>query len=266
LNDNGSTTETAIANDDLMQQNDINLSNFNDEIICEHGNLSTMSNKRLITQELVDFFNNYFDNVKYLTKNTQECLICTNKNETNKQLNNEMKSQKELLIDLYNNRNRPQLNDLPLGECIYLIRLDFIKEWKTCIKLSKGKQLRIQNDSLLCEHDKLPFNHVTLDYTSIVLLTEGEWTFLSQNYDYDLQIKLEKIDNQMFIYEPEFCDECLKLKEIEKLAFKRKKIFIRLIETNDNDVDVETCVSNANCDTNKIECNDSSSSSIDYVS
>ena len=78
---------------------------------------------------------------------------------------NEVKSQKEVLSELYQNKNRPNIIEYPNESILYIVRIDFIKEWRSLIKNSKYKSIEINNNVLLCEHQKLPFNEKSYDNT-----------------------------------------------------------------------------------------------------
>jgi hypothetical protein len=78
---------------------------------------------------------------------------------------NEVKSQKEILSELYHNKNRPNITDYPNESVAYVVMIDFIREWRSMIKNSKYKNIEINNQVLFCEHQKLPFNEKNFDNT-----------------------------------------------------------------------------------------------------
>ena len=172
------------------QENSIELTYFNEDIICPHKNLSTTVNKRLVTSNTWKLFEHYFysDSMdfqsKIFTNESKICKICqvriletilsifinliffnikkSNEEAANKTL--EIKNQKELLNDLYFNRQRPNLlTDLKVDTVYYLISTEFLKNWRSLIKLSKYKDIQINNSLFLCPHSMLPFDETSID-------------------------------------------------------------------------------------------------------
>lgn len=86
-------------------------------------------------------------------------------NEEHQIRKSEIKSQKDVLSDLYFNRNRPQWSDLKANASYFVVPSDFVREWRAMIKNSKPKSIRILNKTLICEHQKLPFNVDNFDIT-----------------------------------------------------------------------------------------------------
>ena len=74
-----------------------------------------------------------------------------------------MKGQKDTLTALYGNKNRPNLFECELNSYYYLIPTEFVKEWRSIIKNSKYKDIRIDNQMMLCEHGMLPFDEKSWD-------------------------------------------------------------------------------------------------------
>ena len=84
-------------------------------------------------------------------------------NHQNQIKSNEIKSQKEKLIDIFQNRNRQLIIEYPNESLLYIVQADFIKEWRSLIKTSKYKEIEINNKMIMCEHGKLPFNQNNID-------------------------------------------------------------------------------------------------------
>ncbi len=76
---------------------------------------------------------------------------------------NEIKTQKDDLLGLYQNKNRPNLIEHFNQTKYYLVESEFIKEWRVIMKNSKLKNIKIENKNMLCGHGKLGFNEYTFD-------------------------------------------------------------------------------------------------------
>jgi hypothetical protein len=76
---------------------------------------------------------------------------------------NEIKIQKDDLLGLYQNRNRPNLIERLNETKFYLVESEFIKEWRAIMKNTKLKDIKIVNKNMLCSHEKLGFNEFTFD-------------------------------------------------------------------------------------------------------
>ena len=77
--------------------------------------------------------------------------------------NDLIKLQKESLVDLYNNKQRPSLENLTLNKEYYIIPADFVKEWRSMAKQNKSRDISIFNEAFICPHSCLPFNEHSID-------------------------------------------------------------------------------------------------------
>lgn len=84
-------------------------------------------------------------------------------NQENQLKTSELKFQKDILSEIYQNKNRPNIVEYPNESVLYIVQADFIKEWRSLIKNSKYKEIVINNKMILCEHDKIPFNEKNCD-------------------------------------------------------------------------------------------------------
>ena len=75
-------------------------------------------------------------------------------------------------------------------------------------------------------------------FSRVQLLFPQEWEYLSNNYTFDKAIKVQKIYEETFIFEPFLCEECMQEKEDNKLFFQNKKITIRQKEDSLEDVQI----------------------------
>ncbi|CAF0845967.1 unnamed protein product, partial [Brachionus calyciflorus] len=250
---------------EIGQTSTTSLKFFNEDILCVHNSLAPGQNKRLICHELWDqifykyFFNsdetssdldgensadrssNASNKVKnhIFTNESRECKICAKENEETVNKKALVKNQKDILPDLYFNKNRPNVNDLQPNTSYYIIMTDFVKEWRSLIKHSKFRDIHVFNQPLLCEHSRLPFDENTFDFSMSTILTNFEWEFISQNYMCDMPIKITKFsvprsedsqsNDEQFYYdfEPGICQECLTRNELDRIIFENKKILIR---------------------------------------
>ena len=81
-----------------------------------------------------------------------------------------VKNQKEILPDLYFNKQRPNITDLEPNANYYIIMTDFVKEWRSLIKHSKFRDIQVFNQTLLCQHSRLPFDENTIDFSMYKLI------------------------------------------------------------------------------------------------
>ena len=150
---------------------------------------------------LIEFFSNCnhpslarsLMDAKVFTKESRECKVCQKHNEENDTKKLEIKSQKEVLSDLYLNKARPNLlADTDLRSIYYLVPTEFLRTWRTIIKRKsvQYKGLQIDNSMVLCPHEKLAFDVASIDGALVSLVTEEEWIVLVSSFKYDRAIRV----------------------------------------------------------------------------
>ncbi len=72
----------------------------------------------------------------------------------------------------------------------------------------------------------------------VCLLHNYEWDYLSNNYNFDQAISVQKIDSETFLFEPVACESCIREIENSKFYFENKKILIRQKDDGTDDVQI----------------------------
>ncbi len=154
-----------------QENNSINLSQFNEDLMCPHMNLTATNNKRLVNSAAWRIFETYFESSfselgrkMVFTSYTPECMICQKHLEDNDTKKTVIKGQKDFLKDLYLNKSRPDLAiDQNFNSVYYLVPSEFLKIWRAIIKQSKFRDVEINNKTILCPHNKLAFDETSID-------------------------------------------------------------------------------------------------------
>ena len=154
-----------------QENNSVNLSYFNEDLLCPHRNLTATSTKCLVSSAVWRIFEAYFESgssetceARVFTNKTRECKDCQKHLEENDTKQIMIKSQKDYLKDLYLNKSRPNLAiDQSLGPIHYLVPSEFLKTWRAIIKQSKFRNVHINNEMILCPHKRLAFDETSID-------------------------------------------------------------------------------------------------------
>jgi hypothetical protein len=78
---------------------------------------------------------------------------------------NQVKNQKDILSNLYQMKQRPNLRNCQESVPYFVMPHEFIREWRHIIKTNKFKDLQINNSILFCQHNCLPFDQTNFDDT-----------------------------------------------------------------------------------------------------
>jgi len=149
----------------------VNLTYFNEDLLCSHKNLTATTNKRLVSSAVWRIFEAYFESsssdaceARVFTNKSRECKTCQKHLEENDTKQIMIKSQKDYLKDLYLNKSRPNLmTDQNLSQIHYLVPSEFLRTWRAIIKQSKFRNIQISNEMILCPHKKLAFDETSID-------------------------------------------------------------------------------------------------------
>ncbi|GFO08103.1 ubiquitin carboxyl-terminal hydrolase 48 [Plakobranchus ocellatus] len=212
---------------------------FNDDILCQHGNLKIdPSGRRLVSQLVWERLLYYFPHLQPFTHDSQVCLECWREQEYEQQLKDSLKQekqgQKELLQNLYHGKSRPRILDNWAGQTAYVVCTSFIDGWRKFVKHS------MVNDSvqeILIVYKPEDMNSPD-NVTRFTLVWEKEWQTLTKYYAYDVEIQVAQLPDEdqgrfSVITIPEVCTCCLeeRLRQEEegKFLFSSQIIYVRKI-------------------------------------
>ncbi|XP_056293516.1 ubiquitin carboxyl-terminal hydrolase 48 isoform X2 [Pseudoliparis swirei] len=155
---------------EFSEGNGDEMKTFNEDIVCCHGALSILETERkLVSSEVWSKLREYFFKAPEFTQNQDSCLQCLTLEQEEK--DNEAVSkmmatdQKNQLINLFNEKNRPTLNKWPQGtDVLYIVPLFFVDEWRKFIRrpTKSSPVSNVGNTLLLCPHGGFMFTYDSL--------------------------------------------------------------------------------------------------------
>ncbi|XP_070561679.1 ubiquitin carboxyl-terminal hydrolase 48-like isoform X2 [Ptychodera flava] len=218
---------------------------FNEDILCPHGYLSTDDScRRLVSEEVWHRLRHYFPDSPEFSSNIQPCSSCemTDKaDEESSELNKRIAlEQKAALSQLYHDRNRPTWVKKDVNH-LYVVTSYFLEAWRKFIKqpLRNPQVTQINNELLLCSHRKLLFHPDLLDDKSMDMVSyvwPQEWNALRLLFAYDCAIEITRVTEddgktKTFRCTPEICEECISQRiskeEKERKEYTDETIYIR---------------------------------------
>lgn len=231
---------------------------FNEDLLCEHGGLSSdESSRRLVADTVWQRLKFYFPNASEFTSFHSLCRLCQAEDEEERQKTEVYRllasEQRATFNQMYNDRNRPQFdNDDPLIACA--ISKHFVEQWRQFVRHPKSNvpPESIRNGPLLCPHEKFLFNpecDVEDNGASEVLcyVWLHEWNELTKIYPFDQVITVTKNVTQdvvpQLVTTPEICTECSvariqeRAKDVENYGFGT--IYVRKITKDHTDREIE---------------------------
>ena len=185
---------------------------FQDDIVCdEHNNLSINENTRkVVTPEVWERCMKYFPEARSFTKDTSPvCEMCARafrdtleEKRERKQLANE---QKKALFFL-NSDPEQRTEEIVNGDtdCVYhLLLTKFVAWWRRTVRLGGDlTALSVDNEDVMCEHDKLLYDAEELiDYSTgpeaqVFLVTEEEFAAVRTYYNVENDVILKRVKNE----------------------------------------------------------------------
>ncbi|XP_041479423.1 ubiquitin carboxyl-terminal hydrolase 48-like [Lytechinus variegatus] len=216
---------------------------FNEDLLCNHRNLSTdMSQRRLILAPVWEVLRKYFPESSEFKADSQPCLQCqladAHDAEQAQKRCNLATNQKKSLSQLFHGRSRPSWKKGESTE-VYITPLPFVEAWRNFLRHPVKADLPtdISNGSFICAHNGLILDPSTIspiDETSgVALVWPSEWELLQANYKVDQPIRIWKViaDGPCFITEPELCQTCsqerLLAEHQAKFTYSGVKVYIR---------------------------------------
>lgn len=221
-------------------EEDGDLEDFNEDIICQHNQLiPDESLRRLVSENIWKKFKYYFPEARDFPKDAEVCSLCksmASQDQASLDLRREQAViQKEILSSLLNGRNRPKLT----SGCFRMISVtEFLRPWKKFVReCGRGPPLfSIRNSTLICVHGLLLYNPASSeDSAFLYAVTDDEWSNLQSFFEVDLEITVTYGVDESDVIEtsPKLCDECvcarLASEQEALLQYDKAKLYIRRI-------------------------------------
>uniref|UniRef100_A0A665T3M0 Ubiquitin carboxyl-terminal hydrolase 48 n=1 Tax=Echeneis naucrates TaxID=173247 RepID=A0A665T3M0_ECHNA len=206
--------------------NDDEMKTFNEDIVCSHGGLSILETERkLVSSEVWTKLRAYFSKAPEFTQNQepcQQCLTLEQEEKDNEAVSKMMAlDQKNQLLNLFHEKNRPTLTKWPQGtDVLYIVPLFFVDEWRKFIRrpTKSSPVSNVGNTLLLCPHGGFMFTYdslVTGDAQHIALLWPNEWEVISRLFIVDQPISIHCFKQTspsgpttQYTTQPDLCWEC----------------------------------------------------------
>ncbi|CAG0879876.1 unnamed protein product, partial [Darwinula stevensoni] len=267
--ENGSIND----DDDLTAFNDedatdVNMDGFqfNDDLLCCHQALiPDPSVRRLIPEDAWEILRDHFPQAPDFLQDSPICSDCQAvaiDGEFAREENRTLAiKQKSLLGQLYLRRDRPVPGVQP---SVYLINANFLDAWTAFIRDPRRKNavVEINNASMVCPHDMLPFNPLLHDpdHSWWVPVWDWEYDIMMREFDVDIPITVSACASSdssepAGTFVPAVCEECqsswLEEKEKQLLEYRNVCIFVRRLPSADDALSTgsreESSDDNASC-------------------
>ncbi|XP_068450726.1 ubiquitin carboxyl-terminal hydrolase 48 isoform X2 [Clinocottus analis] len=211
---------------EFLEGNGDEMKTFNEDIVCCHGALSILETERkLVSSEVWTKLREYFFRAPEFTQNQescQQCLTLEQEEKDNEAVSKMMaQDQKNQLLNLFNEKNRPTLNKWPQGtDILYIVPLFFVDEWRKFIRrpTKSSPVSNVGNTLLLCPHGGFMFTYDSLingDGQHIALLWPSEWEVISRLFIVDQPISIHCYKENtlsgpttQYTTQPDICWEC----------------------------------------------------------
>uniref|UniRef100_A0A671W7C8 Ubiquitin carboxyl-terminal hydrolase 48 n=1 Tax=Sparus aurata TaxID=8175 RepID=A0A671W7C8_SPAAU len=214
-------------NNKLSEGNEDDMKTFNEDIVCCHGtSLSILETERkLVSAEVWTKLRAYFPKAPEFTQNQepcQQCLTLEQEEKDNEAVSKMMAlDQKNQLLNLFHEKNRPTLTKWPQGtDVLYIVPLFFVDEWRKFIRrpTKSSPVSNVGNTLLLCPHGGFMFTYDSLingDAQHIALLWPNEWEVISRLFIVDQPISIHCFKDTppsgpttQYTTQPDLCWEC----------------------------------------------------------
>uniref|UniRef100_A0A4W3GNQ9 Ubiquitin carboxyl-terminal hydrolase 48 n=1 Tax=Callorhinchus milii TaxID=7868 RepID=A0A4W3GNQ9_CALMI len=187
--------------DEMTGEKDNEDMNFNEDLVCPHGDLCTSeTERRLVSEETWKRLKAYFPKSPEFAHYHSPCVQCQvleKEGEENETLSKMMANeQKSALLCLFQEKNRPILIKWPEEtDVLYIVSQFFVEEWKKFIrKPTKCSPVSsVGNNALLCPHGGLMFTAESMtkeDSKHVALIWPNEWEILHKLFVVDNTIKV----------------------------------------------------------------------------
>uniref|UniRef100_A0A7N6BTG2 Ubiquitin carboxyl-terminal hydrolase 48 n=1 Tax=Anabas testudineus TaxID=64144 RepID=A0A7N6BTG2_ANATE len=220
---NGQTNGRGPHTNKLSEGNEDEMKTFNEDVVCSHGGLGILETERkLVSSEVWTKLRAYFPKAPEFTQNQepcQQCLTLEQEEKDNEAVSKMMAlDQKNQLLNLFHEKNRPTLTKWPQGtDVLYIVPLYFVDEWRKFIRrpTKSSPVSNVGNTLLLCPHGGFMFTYDSLidgDAQHIALLWPSEWEVISRLFIVDQPISIHCIKQSgsttEYTTQPDLCWEC----------------------------------------------------------
>ncbi|XP_060267458.1 ubiquitin carboxyl-terminal hydrolase 48 isoform X16 [Ovis aries] len=200
--------------------------NFNEDILCPHGELCISENeRRLVSKEAWSKLQQYFPKAPEFPSSREccsQCKILEREGEENEALHKMIANeQKTSLPNLFQDKNRPCLSNWPEEtDVLYIVSQFFVEEWRKFVRKPTrcSPVSSVGNSALLCPHGGLMFTFASMtkeDSKLIALIWPSEWQMIQKLFVVDHVIKITRTEGgdaspseTQYISEPKLCPEC----------------------------------------------------------
>ncbi|XP_014681715.1 PREDICTED: ubiquitin carboxyl-terminal hydrolase 48-like [Priapulus caudatus] len=229
---------------------DDRLQGFNEDLLCSgHRRLCVQENRRkLVSIDVWSRLKGYFPDAPEFSASApvcEKCLrTCEEAQEQKAVHRTKATEQKQLLSDLYADRNRPSWDSTTTNQ-LYLVSRDFVNEWRRFIKepLRWNPVSSLSNEPLLCAHGKLlvqPASSMAdVDTDLFLYVWPKEWQTVRQQFAFDVEVEVCRLEDKgglTFYTNPDVCDECRMARQQqlmqEKCDFVNERIYIRRLTSD----------------------------------
>uniref|UniRef100_A0A665TDW0 Ubiquitin carboxyl-terminal hydrolase 48 n=1 Tax=Echeneis naucrates TaxID=173247 RepID=A0A665TDW0_ECHNA len=198
--------------------NDDEMKTFNEDIVCSHGGLSILETERkLVSSEVWTKLRAYFSKAPEFTQNQepcQQCLTLEQEEKDNEAVSKMMAlDQKNQLLNLFHEKNRPTLTKWPQGtDVLYIVPLFFVDEWRKFIRYVcfNSEMNKVSQFAVCCQTGKK-----ILFGCLIALLWPNEWEVISRLFIVDQPISIHCFKQTspsgpttQYTTQPDLCWEC----------------------------------------------------------
>uniref|UniRef100_A0A671W6M8 Ubiquitin carboxyl-terminal hydrolase 48 n=1 Tax=Sparus aurata TaxID=8175 RepID=A0A671W6M8_SPAAU len=181
--------------------------------------------RKLVSAEVWTKLRAYFPKAPEFTQNQepcQQCLTLEQEEKDNEAVSKMMAlDQKNQLLNLFHEKNRPTLTKWPQGtDVLYIVPLFFVDEWRKFIRrpTKSSPVSNVGNTLLLCPHGGFMFTYDSLingDAQHIALLWPNEWEVISRLFIVDQPISIHCFKDTppsgpttQYTTQPDLCWEC----------------------------------------------------------
>ncbi|XP_071840650.1 ubiquitin carboxyl-terminal hydrolase 48-like isoform X1 [Apostichopus japonicus] len=230
------------------------LTSFNSEIQCQHGNLSTdTSKRRIVTLGVWRRLRNHFSLCPEFPETLPPCDLCQRSDSVRREeidlRCSRAASLKDVLTYIYIPRKRPLVHSKEWEELI-VVSQSFITNLQNFMRNPNvhPAPTKVENIALMCEHRGLmvePWSNNDPNVSSFFLLWHSEWDILKDQFTVDYTIRLfQSKDGSVPQYhtQPEVCQKCLQVIQESwqsgKYVFNGAKLYVRKLTRDDLEAEV----------------------------
>ncbi|XP_037534462.1 ubiquitin carboxyl-terminal hydrolase 48, partial [Nematolebias whitei] len=225
-NGQGLHTNSQEFHSNLSEGAEDEMKTFNEDLVCSHGGLNILETERkLVSTEVWIKLKKYFPKAPEFNQNQgpcQQCLTLEQEEKDNEAVSKMMAlDQKNQLLNLFHEKNRPALTKWPQGtDVLYIVPLFFVEEWKKFIRrpTKSSPVSNVGNTLLLCPHGGFMFTYDSLingEAQHVTLLWPNEWEVISRLFIVDQPISIHCLKQTTpngctthYTTHPDLCWEC----------------------------------------------------------